>query len=54
MVYIDIHTMVRIEKLTSSEGKKKISRISSEKRVIRVTIVIKIEKGNPSRNELIF
>lgn len=46
--------IVKIEKLTSSFYWKKIYRKSSEKRVIRVTTVVKMEKVNPSINARIF
>ena len=51
---MNMHTRVRMEKVRSAEGGKKIWRMSSEKRVTMVTMVMRMEKKRPSKNSRTF
>ena len=47
---MNMQMRVRMEKVRSAEGGKKICLMSSEKRVTMVTMVIRMEKKSPSKN----
>ena len=51
---MNMHTRVMMEKVKSAYLGKKICLMSSARRVMMVTIVIKMEKNNPSKNYKIF